>query len=103
MPIKFLVLRGGSGRGQGGGRSANFVFMGAGIFLRESCYKHAVLVAAILKDSKPLLLKAFLVKKNIPCIRDIHTCSVWRKPAMHPCKRSMRAQHLLRQDSTPAI
>ena len=43
MPIKFLILRGGQGGGgwiflgggarPGGGGSANFIFMGAGIFL----------------------------------------------------------------------
>ena len=35
MPIKFLVFRGGGGLGifgGGGGRSANVIFMGAGIF-----------------------------------------------------------------------
>ena len=35
MPIKFLLLWGGGGWGffEGGGGSADFVFMGAGIFL----------------------------------------------------------------------
>ena len=33
MPIKFLVLGGGRGSfGRGGGGSANFIFMGVGIF-----------------------------------------------------------------------
>ena len=38
MSIKFLVLGGGGGiLGFGGGGSADFIFMGAGIFLNCSC------------------------------------------------------------------
>ena len=33
MPIKFFVLGGGVGFSGGRGGSANFIFMGAGIFL----------------------------------------------------------------------
>ena len=33
MPIKFHVLKGGWGFLEGGGGSANFIFIGAGIFL----------------------------------------------------------------------
>ena len=40
MPIKFLVLGGRGGWKGGGGGSANFIFMGAGIFLSNSFATH---------------------------------------------------------------
>ena len=39
MSIKFLVLGGGGILGLGGGGSADFIFMGAGIFLIEGACK----------------------------------------------------------------
>ena len=42
MPIKFLLLGGGGGWGffRRGGESANFIFMGVGIFLKNANRVH---------------------------------------------------------------